>query len=518
MNDADLLDRLDRRAGTAVDLLDRAVADVPVPLLDLDAAPAVDGAVRTPRPWRSPRLLAIAAAVLAVALVAAVAVAVQDDGSELPIATTGSHRRLVLPPALADDYATVIAAEDLPATLPDLELRVLVPDDAEAPWPDVVVEHVLDAADTTLSGEVVDIGGPEAMFDDESFAPNVGWVDGDTVRYIASTSLGREELIRLAAGIVETRLSAGEVPPGWDLLFTGSYADVVPALSLLAGRPHEASFVAYLDESEQSGLVVSTVRGGPERWRASYAMADEVTNIEVRGGQEAVVARFYGELVEVSWIEEGDTLVRAMPVAARTLDDASVDELVATVEQLVEVDEAEWQRLLAEHPVPDDESSAGSFEGSGEPVGDPDVIEEWSNDAASDPDYVAGVVARVDTFSARAVVRRTPDGGHVLVGEIQGLSSGAGQEQDLDSLAGSMAVTMTDGANLLVYGLVEASDMAFALRAIDGRPLNSAGAWSGTNPNVFVLLVEGATSLDEVGADRVVGVLGDGSEIVIPLR
>ncbi|QGG95418.1 hypothetical protein [Actinomarinicola tropica] len=517
---------LDRRFASAVAELDRRVDAVEVPPLPVSlqrepVASAPRGRGRGAAGW-----VAAAAVVLALALVAAVLVA-DDGGQETPVATTGGHRHLVLPPEVAETYDRVVAVDggveapdQGPApVLPSLAVRVHVPAGASAPWPDVLVEVVSDVAipagtDPDLpeqsdldGGSPIDVGGPEAVLTEESAGgASVIWREGGTERQLLSWG-DADDLVQLVRTAVAQEAGADDPLPGHDVLFDGGLGDVVPTLGLMADDlPSDTTTIAYL-HGEGDGVAsptgdaisVTTAPGGPERWRAAHAYATDVESSAVRG-VDAVIARYDGGLVEVSWMEGGDTLVR---VGARVVDDAGLEAVLQRIEQLVEVGEAEWEELVATHPGGQADERAEEIGDPSGPVGDQELTDRWAEEAQLDPDLVGGTSIVLSDVAARVVVRRRGPEGLELEGEIQGAARGAASSIPLSSLGGPEWGVVTDGRYLAVYGAVPPGFNGAELVRHDGSVIPTSGtAMTGAEPNLFLLLVEG-TSLDELGAVEV---------------
>lgn len=519
---------LDRRFTAAIAELDRRIdaVDVPPRPVSLQREPVHSrgrGRGRGVAGW------AAAAVVLVVALVAAVLV-MDDGGEETPVATTGAHRHLVLPPEVADDYDRIVAVEggveapdQGPAPiLPSPVVRVHVPDGADAPWPDALVEVVSGVAippgaDPDLpeqsdldGGPPIDVGGPEAVISEVGSGAAVTWRDGGVERHLLTWG-DADALVQLVRTTVAQGTGVEDPLPGHDVLFEGELGDVVPTVGLMANDlPSDTTTIAYLHGEGDGlstpagdGISVTTSPGSPERWRAAHAYVADVESSIVRG-VDAAIARYAGGLVEVSWIEGGDTLVR---VGAHVADEAGLDALIRWIEQLVEVSEAEWEELVAAHPVGQvDHVAEEELVETGEaigPIGDPDLAARWAEEAQFDPDHLGGTSIDLSDVAARVVVRRTEEGGLDLDAEIQQASSGAGSSIPLSSLGGPEWGVVTDGRYLSVFGVVPPGFNGAELVRHDGTLIPTSGtAMTGTEPNLFLLLVE-AASLEELGAVEV---------------
>ena len=376
---------LDFRAATAVQALDDAVAEAPIPEL-----PGDRGAPSGHR-WLT---AAVAAALVLVALVTA-GVLLRDDGddqgtiagepeTDAPARPSAGHTQLALPDPGALGYQVVAAfpAGDTSAgtfTGRDVTVTVQVPDGAEEPWPVTVVEYALPSDITTLDGEPVDIGGPEATLDLDGAAPTVGWIDGDRTRYLVSADSSVGDLVVLATAAADTE--PGAPLPGHDILHTGPFVDVFPMLASDTGTPSgNISGIVY--ESDVLGFVVGTTHGSPERWRAAHALARAVRQVEVRG-RRAVLADFGDNIVEVSWLEADGTLVR-------------VDSLqgvlpIDVLDQLEPISDAAFAALVEQFGVDPQPGESSDEEQGGEPSGvDLARVETGDGDVTTSASVISG--------------------------------------------------------------------------------------------------------------------------------
>ena len=493
---SDLLDHLDRRAAAAVADLDRIVdaTGVPAFAVDLDRAPLVGGGGRG---WRDPRFRAAAAAVVAVALVAA-AVVLRDGREETTVATPGTPHRLVLPADVAADFDTVTAFQGGVGGTSTPELTVQAPVGDVDPWPTVVVEHALPEDTTTLDGETVDIGGPEATFETD-MAATVGWHDGEVVRYVSSGTMSRDDLVDLARRTVAEGVRPGEALPGHEVLHRGSTTDLITFYNPGADDPDLAmtSYSRGIEEGSE-GFVVATSQGSAESWRAAYALSSSHVLLQVRG-VDAVLALFEtgwsDGWQELSWIEDG-TLVRA---SFTSTDGADREELLALAEQLVVVSDDEWGDLV-DLRTTDTATVEPPIE---------DVVPE-----GSDP-----VVLRRDGVTA-AVWVEEDDGGNVLLSHlINAASSGGAGSGSLDDLAQTVVRRDTGtGGWTSYYGVVDADVDELRLVDASGRDVEATvalgGSASAPGRLLFVALVPAG---DDTGDLIVELTRSTGVEEVVPV-
>ena len=355
---------VDRRAAHAVGALDEAVARVPVP------EPTSGSGPRARRRW----LPLAAAAVLVVAAFVAAGTWLGGDDEQGTVAgepdavADESHTQLALPDPEVLGYRVVgafPAADEAtgPATSAEVRATVQVPAGATDPWPTTVVEWTLPSDITTLDGEPVDVGGPDATLDTTNAPPTVGWTVGDEVRYLRSADLPPDDLVDLAASAVSADTAPGTPLPGHDVLHTGPFVDVFPMLVATVGNPPgRISGIVY--EADDHGMVVAATSGSPARWRASYALAERVDDIEVRG-RPARLAHFVGGLEEASWLEADGTLVR--------VESLQGDLRVDVLDRLEPISDQDLAALVAEHggrsgaPSPSD-GGAGEEEAAETPI------------------------------------------------------------------------------------------------------------------------------------------------------
>lgn len=503
MNDRELFESLDRRAASATAALDARVAAVDAPDL-----PTV--ARRSVLRRRAPVALVAA---LALVVVAAVASLPGDDDARTTLAGGQGATHLVLPDPVAAGFEVTVAFDGVrrPGGPQGLDARVTVqgPVDAEDPWTGGVVEYSLPTGTTTLSGSVVDIGGPDARLDASGVGPTIAWVDGDVVRFLVSTRLTAEEVTALARDVIAEGTAAGAVLPGHEVLFTGGTADVFPILAAGASAPAGISGVAHRSTTGGEGLVIGTVQGSQARWQAAYALATEVEERTVRGN-DAVVATFGLGLSEISWLEDDGTLVRVDPIAGDAAD------LAPIVEKLVEVDHEAFADLVRETST----AEGGVGSGPTEPGTPQSRDDDGSEEPAGQP--LAEVGLGDDTLgSMRATVVEDSAGTLTLETSIETPGSASGTATplvDLRSNVGRREIVGGDGP-VLVAGLIGPSVVRVEVRdAVTGDPVEGEGpstATLGGSDHVLFMGRIGSTWADV--PLLAVGTTADGTEVEVPL-
>lgn len=520
MTDHDTVDHhdLDRRAAAAIADLDRAVDATPVP--DFDAAPSSR---------RSVPAVAIAAGLLVVALVAAAVVLTGGENERSTVAGQVGVTHLALPDpgSLGVRINTAFdgreSADARSDSFDSVVVTVQGPADADDPWESAVVGYALPAEATTLDGEPVDIGGPEAAYTDAGVAGTVGWRDGDEVRYLVSARLDRQALITLAADAVE---QDGTIP-GQRVLHTGSVEDVFPMLLTTIGRGglpgSDISGIAYAsldDAAGDSGLLVTTQPGSDAAFRATHALASRTERTVVRG-HAAVVATFASDddfgIVHVSWLEDDGTLARADALGF------SVEQTIGYLDTLEAIDAAAFARLVDEHgfgDAPDPSLPGGgegeTFEETGEPIS-PTTSVDARNELAS-------VSGEEDGATFRAAIFADP-GGLLELNAVEISPTGeSGVGQGLDSTSAN-AVLRDVGSNVervLIAGVVGPNAVGIAVvdpdtgeRVSDSDP-SAIGPSTATIPDsehVLFLAVLGPEYADRDLA--IIATLADGSEVTL---
>ncbi len=414
-----MLADLDQRAATAVRALDDAVQRVP--MIDFET-PSRE---RRPR-WVSP--VSIAAGLLVVALIAAALVFTGGD-EENTLAGDVDFTNLVFPDPEAigfrinvafDGTETPVGGEQFLA----LPVTVQGPSGDDDPWGGAVVSYALPGDSTTLGGEAVDIGGPEAFYEDAGTGHTVGWADGDQVRYLVSTRVERDALVRIAADAVATGGDATTAISGQQVVFTGSAGDVFPTLLTTLGRggvPAEdrtsGVFYGAPDGEADRGIAIATSRGSDVSMRAASALATSVREITVRG-HAALTGEFFGDdelgLLHVSWLEDDDTLVRVDAIGV----DAA--ELFDLLDRLDPVDDATFAQLVRDHPIED--------------AGAPAQVPE---DAGTS---LASVATGLGETSARATLYDQQDGMLAIEISTEGAGGATGSGFTVASVSTNVAV------------------------------------------------------------------------------
>lgn len=336
----DEIDEIDRRGRAARAELRAAVAAAPVPEF---------GGVQ-PIGRRRSRALLAAAAILVVAVAGVAVLVAGGSDRESTVAGQPGLTHLVLPDPADLGYELVAAFEASDPSEPLAEpATVQGPAGAEDPWQTAVVEYSFPSYVTTLGGQPVDLGGPEAMVDDTRAPLVVGWIDGDVTRYLMSTHLDRDTLVELARSAVAAGWRGGEALPGRRVLHAGQVADVFPILSGgFSGVGTGYAGVAYTPVTDEGrrgagGVVIAAAPGSAASWRATFALAEGVDHLTIRGNDAVLAETEHAGAVEVSWLEEDGTLVR-MGAPAGT---ASLPELA---ERLVEITDGEFAELVRDRP------------------------------------------------------------------------------------------------------------------------------------------------------------------------
>lgn len=498
MTDSDLLDALDRRARVAATAMDDAVASVEVPRFEPSADR--DGA-------RRGTSLAVAAAFVVVALTAAGIAILSGSDEPPPVANSFEPTHLVLADPEASGYELYAAFDGDSSTAEDVGLSygqaatVQGSQDVDDPWDTAFVEYELPTESTTLGGDPVDIGGPEAMARADGFASTVGWVDGAVVRYLMSARLTTDELADIARAAVSAGTPAGAPIPGQEVLFSGSLQDVFPVLTTPIGSPAGIDGVSYRSPDEDGpGFVVGVAPGDEAAWRSSFVLARDEERTTIRG-HDAVIAEFDQDLYEISWLEDDSTLVR---VDFYEIDPTA---LVPVLDQLVSISAEEFDQLVADHPLPELGGSE-TFAGQGT-----EVLpgRELSSVAVEGADW-----------SARAFVVVDDTGAVTLRSEVDWPTGGSGGEASLAGVDINNAVAEVHeglGGRVVVFGLIGPS-----VTGVEVRDPRSGSAATGIGPSTAT--IDGSDHvvflalLDPEWANRelvVVGTTATGEEIMVAL-
>ncbi|WP_436793224.1 hypothetical protein [Actinospongicola halichondriae] len=490
-NEEQLLAELDRRAAAATRSLDDAVERTAIPDFTSPAE------LRSRR-WLSP--ISIAAGLLVVALVAA-ALVFSGGGDENTVAGEVGFIHLALPDPEALGYRVTAAFDGTEprdeSSDPTMDTVVTVqgPDDADDPWTEAVIAYSLPSEITTLDGDAVDIGGPEAMYAEEGAGRTVGWIDGDETRYLVSTRVDRDRLVELATAASDGSTSDQRI------LYSGTIGDVFPIALTTIGRGgpvgvERTALVAYGSASGDGelGMSVATTTGSGARLRATTALATATREVTVRG-HDAVVAEFFGAgpdgLLSVSWLEADNTLARA--------DAFGIDEdtLVDHLNQLEPVDPVTFAELAAS-AEPGGTGTSETFESTGTPIIATDGSVQMTSGEVT---YTASAETSDDGSIGLEAMDEGPEGGFV-----SGSSVAAGESRVLRHAAAN--------GEVLVYGVFGPDAESVTIDCTDTARCDvdivgpSTAVISGTTSVVFLAVVPQGKADGLV----VVGTHADGSE------
>lgn len=502
MTETDRFHEVERRAQSARAALDAAVADTAIP--DVPAQ-------RRPSGRRHQTYVVAAAAVIAVALAGAALLASGDD-DQSTVAGQPEITYLVLPEP-QDLGFELTAAFDGSQPAPsgssgeDVAMTVQAPADADEPWASSVIEYSLPADASTLAGEAVDIGGPEATVSTSGVAPTVSWVDGDRARLLLSQHLSTDELVVLARQVVATGTTSGSPLPGHTVLFTGTAFDVLPLLATSTGPPSGVAGVAYSGQDSDAGFALTMAPGDEARWQATYAAAERIQRTTVRG-HDAVIADFAIGVTEISWLEADGTLVRADTVRAADLT------LPAVLERLTEIDADAFATLVEAHPVPDDRSETPSGGQGAAPV------------AGEGPHGTSGQsVAAVELEEAgttyRAALLVDDAGAATLETSRHDADVSSSSASLVDSLETSTAVrdVLDSGRGVMVAGIIGPDvSRVDVIDPTTGTVIGGSGPSTATIDGSDHVLFMGVFDDEWSGRDLVVvGVAADGTTVEIAI-
>lgn len=487
MNDDQRLSMLDRRAADATAALDDAVQQVPVPEPDLGAPR------RTVRRFLP---LAVAAGLAVVALVGAALVFDDDEQSTIADQPQGITR-LALPDPESLGYRIVGAfdpssAPEPPAGL-DLTVTVHSPANAEEPWGTTVLTWAVPADLSTLDGETVDVGGPEAALRTDGGVVSVGWLDDGDVRYVRSADTTADDLVELVRRAIDAGFTTGQALPGHQILHTAPMNDLYP----MAGQgvtTGDLGGIAY--ESNGGVLVVSTTAGSEAKWNAARVLAVDAEPLTVRGS-DAVRADFGDGMTEVSWLEADGTLVR--------VSSHGEDIPTAVLEKLEPISDAMLADLVeqfgtGEHVERHSFDERGEEIGASEPGDGPEPI---LPDASTSSTVTDGSIpiAEVSTEDGGVTVRaalRQNAGAYYVDLDAEGESGGSGVSMPVEDLETNTVLrhrfTFEDWSGVAVGGVI-GPDVG-PLQIVDaetGEPVDASGPSTatigGSNHVVFLATV-----------------------------
>ncbi len=445
MEENELLEALDRRAAVAVAALDDRLADVEPPPLPI-------AATRDRRRWAP---LLVAAALVVVALLGiGLALDGRDEGAG-PVADDrdtsvqtddGELIRLALADPEPLGYE-VTAAFDGPSLQPspgmegaDLRHVAHGPTGTSDPWTAAVVSMETPAQEHSLTGELVDLGGPEAVHLTTGTSDQVIWLDGERAHSLISARVLGSDLVELARAAVAAGWS-GEGPlPGHEVLLDGPSEQF--RLGLLYASTVQTGWqaVAYAGSPSGPDFVIGWRPGGADAVQGLHAFEVPPRAVSVAGREVLVSAGTVRNPAHATWLEEDDTVVQVATYG-------DVEALLAELEGRLEpISEDDLRTLARAHPtdaastlVEPPESVYGPF-GEGEPL-------------ASVALFEAGVEHRLE------VQEDGPDG-LALILEIDDGTGVAGSGGPLRDL-GSPSLSASSGSDsggppLVVSGLLPA--------------------------------------------------------------
>ena len=369
MEETELLEALDRRAAGAVAALDGRVADVEPPSLRVEAD----------RPRRRWTTFLVAAGLVLVALLG-IGLALGDrddeagtiaDDRDSSVQTDDGLTRLALADPEALGYS-VRAAFDGPSTVPapgteqvDIHFTAHGPAGAADPWAEVVIATTHPVDEYTFLGELVDIGGPEAVHVPMGWADRVIWRDGDQARMIMSSRVRDGDLVDVAAAAVAAGWIGDGPLPGHEVLHAGTPDAFQPGLEYAGLGPTGWQGIAYQGSGSVEDFVIAWRPGGPESLDALHSLVDaETTAVD---GRDVLISDA-GTATHVAWLLDDGTLVQLA-----TFGD--VDAVLAEVlPELEPISDDELQSLAAAHPPPADTPLVEPADGIYEPRSEGEVL------------------------------------------------------------------------------------------------------------------------------------------------
>lgn len=488
MEDTELLEALDRRAAGAVAALDRRLEQVaPAPL---PTAPH-----RHRRGRLAPAVAAAAAAVvglLGIGLALAGGESTIADGGEVPVETDDVEgiTRLALPDPAALGYE-VRAAFDGSTIEPspgmegiDVRFSAHGPAGDDDPWAMSVISTTTPFDEFTFRGELVDVGGPEAVHLPTGPADRVLWRDGDRARMLLSSRVRGEDLVRVAADAVAAGWTGDGPLPGHEVLHVGTPDEFQPGLEYAGFGPTGWQGIAYDADGTARDFLIAWRAGTDDALQALHALDPDPDALEVDGRD--VLVTDAGSATHAAWLLDDGTLVQLA-----TFGEVA-DVLADVVPALRPIGEDELRSLVAEHP-PSTESTLldqpdAVFEpmGSGEAVASASLTRDGTTYLAEvqedDRDGFAsmlligdggsgGPLRDLQTPTLQAAGHSDGPGGAPLTPVVVSGLLPAGVPDDL---AGTRIVDRTTGAELSVIDHVTAavpgSDLSLALILVDADP------------------------------------------------
>ena len=503
MDEIELLDALDRVAARAVAALDGGLVDSPPPPLERPAGPR-----------RRPLVpLLVAAALVVVALVGIGLVlaapddergTVADDGDEPVEAGSGATRFSLADPAALGYRVRAAFGPDTargsmdPAPL-DIEWTAHVPTGADADADaSIVLAATLPPEAHDGSGEVVDIGGREALLRVLGLQAQLWWEEAGSARQLSSVHLPAEDLVATARAAIAERWDGTSALPGHDLLHRGPIWDFSPVLAYASGGPTGRSGIAYDHPDEERDLVIGWSLGPQPAARAAArrTMASETAEYEVRGRParfNRIGPRSEGEL---SWLEADGTLVEVVFLGDPVRVVALLDEGLAPISA------GEHERLVAEHPPEPDQMLLDLPDRHFDPISEAPSLAELRGDGPAARTRVA--ITSHDLSGLNLVVE-------VAIGD-EGAGGGGYPLPDVRTPAFQLMWLGEPGAGFAIGGVIPPGTDARGVTITD-RATGAAlvpeqlavGGIPGSDHQLFVVVVPGVA-------------LGAGVDITFPTR
>ena len=350
MEDTELLEALDRRAGRAVAALDAGLAGAePAPL------PIEPGRGRR-RPWVP---LLVAAALVVVALVGiGLALDGRDDEQgtiaddrDVPVETDDGVPGFALaePDVLGYEIRAAFdgpsVAVDPANAQPGPPYTAHGPTGSDDPWQQAIVTQTTPWDERVYGGELIDLGGVEGLYRTSGSSQQIAWQDGDTAQTLMTNALDRDALVEVAREAVAGGWSGDGALPGHDVLHGGTYDQFGPIIEYGANVRSDWRGVAYDDTSGDDDVVLGWRQGGPGLLGALHVFGDEVERIDVDGQRVSISRSSVGAPSHASWEPVEGTVVTLVTYGDI---DAVLGQLVPA---LAPIDADAFAALLTSHPA-----------------------------------------------------------------------------------------------------------------------------------------------------------------------
>lgn len=462
MEDTELLEALDRRAGRAVAALDAGLAGAePAPL------PLEPGRGHR-RPWVP---VLVAAAVVVVALVG-IGLALDGredeqgtiaDDRDVPVETGADVPGFVLaePDVLGYEIRSAFdgpsVAVDPASAQPGPPYTAHGPTGSDDPWQQAIITQTTPWDDRVYGGELIDLGGVEGLHRTSGSSQQIAWQDGDAARTLMANALERDALVAVARAAVAAGWSGDGALPGHDVLHEGTWDQFGPTIEYGASVRSDWRGVAYDDASGDDDVVLGWRRGGPGLLGALHVFSDDVERVEVDGHEVSVSRSSTGAPSHASWEPVEGTVVALVTYGDI---DAVLGQLVSA---LAPIDADAFAALVAAHPAAPEDPLLDA-PGSQTDPGEGTVV------ASVELPERAGYSYRVE------IVEQAP-GAYALMQEVGDGSGTSGSGGPLDDLttpqlqAGSYSEEGGTSSPLIVSGVLPAgvaADLSTA-RFVDRR-------------------------------------------------